>query len=674
MRSGAVCAVMGWIDKDGNQHDPLASCVILASPSDALASQVIKKEKYKGTFTRFGMDMRLMADCKVQRVTAKTDNKSWEALDDHGRIKILSVTNDMILSRYDHFVKLCQSRLKETGLPVLIWFDESHRLGENTKLKAQADLFMAEASALTITMTATPWRRDGKTIHGFGRDTVKVNEKDVTRVIGVNPDDPRLVDVQDEVHTEVWDRQSADIQVSWQYAWENKCLCQLNVHRVDVEVSVLAERIEEEEQAVIGALLDADASKEKRQIKMLHDFYDPEKENGVSNEALVRRIINLAVRDERIIREGVVKALRLLKARRKLLPDTKLVVFGGNDRPDSSDNEHLEQIKRVMASEWNRVFPGKPFRPMILTMKSQDAEDSSVIERLDDFEVGPYDAILLKQMASEGWDTQVCKVELNLSPIRTYSNMVQSFMRVATPWEYGEGKAMLRADVVALRCPFLVGFSRWLHGVQGPLSRTNDVEIVDEYSREKKDGPKVETTVEINSANDGGSTQFGEGPDLEAEASAVVLRVRMKYPELNNLSDPTIWQMYQRGGFPDCSPDAEPEPVDDSAFDDQGVKVRGVVSVVQSQLVDYVTAATRKLGGIKLNGSFGVVVSALAGRAADAHNKKHPKDDVPHKFSGITNLEVAQRFLATVSSSRWQTVAVELVRSAQDKGAKEVQF
>ena len=670
MRTGAVCAVLGWIDKDGNQHDPIASCVILASPSDALASQVIKKNKYLSTFKRFKMDPRLMQECKVQRVSAKTDNKSWEALDDHGRIKILSVTNDMVLSRYDHFKKLCQERLNQTGLPVLIWWDESHRLGEDTTTHAKAQLFVNESSVFSITMTATAWRRDGKTILGFGRKQQKSHEREITKVIGANADDPRLVDVVEELHTQSIDTQPADIEVSWKYAWEQKCLCQVNVHKVKVEVDVISEKIEEDEAAVLKAMADR-AAKGKEAKSLLSDFYDAQKEDetgfGITNEAIVRRIIGLAVRDERIIRQACRKGISLLKAKRKLLPETKMVIFGGNDRPDSSDNEHLEQIKRVMASEWNRYFPGQPLRAMILTMKSQDTLDTSVIEALDDFEVGPYDVILLKQMASEGWDTSCTKVGINLSPVRTYSNMVQSTMRVATPWEYEPGKLMLRADWVAIDCPYLVTFGKWLKGNQGPLSRTVEVETLDEYSREKKEGPKVETTVLISGTNDGGTTQFGEGGDLAEDQAAIVLRVRHRYPEVqDSFSDAQIWAMYQRGAFQNCAPDAEPEPEDDSAFDDQGIRVRELISQVQELFTDYIKTATRRAGGVKLNGSFGLAVSTLACAVVDAHNAKHTKDNVPSKFSGITNLEVAQRFLATASSSRWQTKATEIVRKIVD--------
>lgn len=668
MRSGAVCAVLGWIDRDGHQHDPIASLVILASPSDALASQVIKPNKYTSTFQRFGMDKKLMSECLVQRVNAKTDNKSWEALDDHGRIKILSVTNDMVLSRYDHFKKLCKARLQETGLPVLIWWDESHRLGDDTTTKTKADLFMEECDALSITMTATAWRRDGKTIHGFSRKTQTTSEKEITRVIGTNADNPGLVDVVEELHNETWDTQTADIEVPWKYAWENKCLCQVNVEKVKVKADVIVEKVEPDEAEMLAPLLTKPGKEgEESTVKWLHDFYDPEKENGVSNESLVRRIINLAVRDERIIREACRKGIKRLAARRKLLPATKMVVFGGNDRPDSSDNEHLEQIKRILASEWNRYFPGQPLRAMILTMKSQEADDSSVIEKLDEFENGPYDVILLKQMASEGWDTQVTKVGINLSPVRTYSNTIQSTMRVATPWEYENGKVMLRADWVALHDPYLVTFSKWLKGNQGPLSRTVEVENLDEYTREKKEGPKHETNVTIEGAGDGGSIQFGSGADLDAEATNVVLRIRYRYPEIQDkFSDSEIWQMYQRGAFQNCAPNADPEPVDDSAFEDQGQVVREVISQVQELLKSYVIKATKRCGNVKLNGSFGMAVSKLAGEVSTAHNKKHPSDDVPTKFSGITNVDVARRFLATASSTRWEAKAVEIVRRIVD--------
>jgi superfamily II DNA or RNA helicase len=683
MRSGAVCAVLGWVDADGNHHDPIASLVILASPSDHLASQVVKVDKLKGSFKRFGMDPRLMAECKVQRVTTKTDNKSYEALDDHGRIKIISVTNDMMLSRYDHFTSLCRKRLQETGLPVLIWFDECQRLGDDTKMHARAELFMSDANALAITMTATPIRRDGGKILGFSRSTQVVSEKEIERIIGPNRDDPALNDVELLSNAEYWETQQADIEVSWSYAWENECLCQVNVEKIKVEAAVLLEQISDDEHDILAAAMDAaQQNNSAKQLKLLSDFYDPSKEGGVTNEALVRRIINMAVRDERVIREACRAGIKKLKARRKLLPKTKMVIFGGNDRPDSSDNEHLEQIKRIMASEWNRYFPGQAFRPMVLTMKSQQGADSSVTERLDEFENGDYDVVLLKQMASEGWDTQCTKVGINLSPVRTYGFKIQSAMRVATPWEYdpqqlrmtpsggvaGDGvinEKMLTADWVDIWDPYLIVFMKWLKS-EMPKQRRVETTRIDEYTKERKDGPKVDTTVTIEEVESAGTTQFGEGGDIDREASEIVLAIKTHYPEMQRMPDSVIWSMYQRGAFQDCSPGAEPPPVDDSAFEDQGKLVAEVISQVQLLIKGHVRAATRRLGAVKLNGSYGPVMSSLSSRMADAHNQNHPRDEVPAQFSRITNLDVARRFMATAASSRWEDVAVELVRRVVD--------
>ena len=85
----------------------------------------------------------------------------------------------------------------------------------------------------------------------------------------------------------------------------------------------------------------------------------------IANKVLTRKIIQLAAREE-TIREGVRK---MLPRRRDVNNQTKGFVFGGNDLPDGSDNAHLEQAKRIMASE-ESLFPWQSFRP-VLTMKDE---------------------------------------------------------------------------------------------------------------------------------------------------------------------------------------------------------------------------------------------------------------------------------------------------------------
>lgn len=693
MRSLSVAAVCGWIDSDGAQHDPIASLVILASPSEVLAKQVIDKDKYVETYKRFGMNPAIAHEIKMQRIGSsyggkgkgrgramdpdegRTDDKSFAALDDHGRIQIVSCTNSMILSRAHQFVQLCQQRKQDTGLPVLVWFDEAHRLGQDTKAHVQAELLMAEAEALTITMTASPARQDGTKILGFSDLAKEVRVKEVEKVVGPREDDPNLVNVHVNQHTITSFFQVSNVDVPWDYAWNNNCLCKINVDEVKVEISVTDDGEISSAEGLPLKVRSGNGGEEK-EVRFLHELIN-EETLAVLSESTVRKAIGMAVRDPKVIKEALQLAVSRLRDRRAIAPGARMVVFGGNDRPDGSDNEHLMQIKRILQSVWRAYFPGTEARVMICTMKDESTQAAaSVLDRLKEFEHGPYDVILLKQMASEGWDTKTTKVGVNLSPIRSYPFIIQTTMRVGTPWEFKPGHTMLTADWITIADPYQKLFSAWLHDAQGgPVTKKTEVVKVDELVREKGESPeKSNRSLEILGAEVGGTSFMGHaGVHLDVDPARIVAAIRRQFPELQtSLTDQQLWEMYQRGAFPNCNtgqPDAE-DDLDDSLFEDVAEVCKAKVSEVQRLLKGYINEAVKAVKrGSLLGRQYGEAVSQLASYVVDEHNRRHPADQVPSRFSGITNGDVAKRFLATASSSAWDSIAERVVRQLHDRQA-----
>jgi hypothetical protein len=354
-----------------------------------------------------------------------------------------------------------------------------------------------------------------------------------------------------------------------------------------------------------------------------------------------------------------------------------MVIFGGNDRPDGSDNEHLMQIKRILQSVWRSYFPGTEARVMVCTMKDESTQAAaSVLDRLKDFEHGPYDVILLKQMASEGWDTHTTKVGVNLSPIRSYPFIIQTTMRVGTPWEFKPGHTMLTADWITINDPYQRMFTTWLHDKQGgPVTKKTEVVKIDESVRKKTEPPdRTGRTLEIKAAEAGGTSFMGHaGVHLEVDPARIVAAIRRQFPELQaSLTDQQLWEMYQRGAFPNCDPNAPEaeEEIDESLFGDVGENCREKVSDVQRLLRENINEAMRRVKRGSLIGKpYGEAVSMLSGHVVDEHNRRHPSDRVPNKFSGITNEEIAKRFLATASSSSWEVVAERIVRQLHDRNA-----
>ncbi|PWL23081.1 MAG: hypothetical protein DCO99_03610 [Synechococcus sp. XM-24] len=689
MRHIGVCAVTGWVDKDGQQHDPIASLVVMVSPTSVLAAQVVDQEKYRETFKMLRLDSQLFRDCPVQKVGPELDRnfrkeeRTFQLLDDYGRIKTISCTNDFLLSRLDHIKRLCQERLKETGLPVLFLLDEVQRLGDKTQAYGAVQMLSESAGVLSVSFTATPARADGGGIWNFGETVKSLKTSTIKQFKGINKEDPKLVDY------DVLDKQSTelvlhgDVEVGWDYAWNNDYLCRINVDLIDVKAQCAIEEIEDDEEAELweSALESFRLKPGQKGVEgevMLSSFYNPET-CEIKNKALTRKIIQLASRQEETIRQGVRKMLARLKSRRAAHPETKGLVFGGNDLPDGSDNAHLEQAKRIMASEWNRFFPGRSFRPMILTMKDESLKSSDdAITRLKEFEEEPYDVIFLKQMAAEGWDTKKTKVGLMLSPIRTYSFMIQASFRVATPWETEEGQTVLTADLIALKDPFFLMFRDWVHDTQGPISKRTTTSKIDELTKERQHGPKRAQTVEILESAYAGSAAFGSSDQLNVDEGEIVARIRDRHPAVNGcgMTDAILWQLYCGGAFSDCAPGAspsDPEKSESDPFRDEGIAKRELIAQVQERLKQCVKRACGKLN-VKLNGEFGLAVSTLAGKAADHHNARHPKDGVLPQFSQIRSPEIAQRFYTTVMADYWEKAAIEIVRKINDRNQVEALF
>lgn len=667
MRSCSYAAVLGWVDREGRTHDPFASLVILASPTAALAAQVVRDKKMRNTFELFGIDPALVKEAPYMRLSPKTDKRSYESLDDHGRCKILSTTNDLILSRYEQFIELCQKRRQATGLPVLFWFDEVQRLGRGTETHGIAEVFQSEAGVLCKNTTATPCRADGEMIHGFKEAVKSIEESIERKVVGRREDDPELVDIE-VINREVRSLfQQADIEVPWRYAFTNNCLCQLNMELIPVEAEVVAAGIDNGDRDVLLAAIESSkeaADSAEGDTKLLSSFWDAANEKVVS-EALVRRIISAAVRDQNVIRRAVRKALEFLQARRAEAPGAKMMVFGGNDRADESDNEHLELIRRVIATEWPLFFPGTEARAMICTMKDeQTASADNVMDRLDEFENGPYDVILLKQMAAEGWDTKCAKVQINLSPIRAYTTIIQMIFRVGTPWEYKPGSTMLTGDVVTIADPFTLQYKRWLHDNQGPITRQVVRTMVGMDVGEYKQREKTRETAILVSTEEGGSREvWGDSkPVLNADEGKIALAIRRHFPDLQSqLTDAKLIDLYRRGAFSNIDLETDPEPEED-AFQDQGDRLRNAIGAANDHINSWVRRGIRRNNGVKLKKFYGEAVSHLARLVADEHNRRHPGDGVPAKFAGITNPLIAERFAETAAQKQWDEVATEIVR------------
>jgi hypothetical protein len=102
-------------------------------------------------------------------------------------------------------------------------------------------------------------------------------------------------------------------------------------------------------------------------------------------------------------------------------------VFVGNDTDeDEQDNQHAKQVVAVLEEKasWLKV--------VIATSTTDNPQ-----RKIEQFQAGEGDVLIVKQMGGVGMDVPRLKVCLDLSTFRTAQLFTQRICRIATVWQYG---------------------------------------------------------------------------------------------------------------------------------------------------------------------------------------------------------------------------------------------
>jgi Type III restriction enzyme, res subunit len=372
----------------------LVACSLVLSPNGVLVKQLLKPDKWAKCLERFSGEWLKENNyppisfqpkySRLPKVKARP-NANGEHL--------LSATIQLIERNKDVFSEWVESVRHNTGLPVAVFMDESHTGSESNRWGAALKQ-LASSGAQVVLLTATAERSDGKAIPGFEFDEV---ETEPTTVHVARPGSvPELVrvDVYEGVKRRL--RLRPDHETPFSQAFDEDALAKVSHTPIDVDLSEVAGG------SFTGLLSELPASR-------------------------VPAALDKVVRHPEMIRLGCQELITSQRRFRNTIPGTLAIVYCGNDdqRHGASrgDNQHPELVK----AELRRQAPD--LRSMIFTSDSEDAED----ELIAFCEGGNADIAIVKQMAGLGLDSELLKVGLDLSTVRTYGASVQRMMRVATP-------------------------------------------------------------------------------------------------------------------------------------------------------------------------------------------------------------------------------------------------
>lgn len=423
----------------------LITCSLVLSPTGYLVKQLAKADKWKRCLERFSGEwltenglpsISFQPKYAQLRKLKKMPNANGEHL--------LSTTVQLVERNVDIFCLWADSVRHRTGRPVVVFMDESHT-GSDTNKWGTALNELAK-HALIVLLTATAERSDGQPIPGFTTEELDA-EQTIVRVPGPGSS-PELVriDVYEGVKRRL--RLRPDYEVPFKQAFEENALAKISHVTIDVDLTEVARG------SYSGMLSELAASR-------------------------VPGALDKLVRHPEVMRRGCEDLLTNLRWFRDRQPNGLAIIYTGNDEErhgaSRGDNQHANWVKDELRRQ------GAEFDVKIFTSLDEEAEDHLLA-----FCDGGYgDIAIVKQMASLGLDSDLLKVGLDLSTVRTYAASVQRMMRVATPpplmsvW-------ITPADILSR-----ANFKRIVTD-QGGEIKAAQLELIESYEVERKDKEEKE--------------------------------------------------------------------------------------------------------------------------------------------------------------------------------------
>lgn len=455
----------------------LVSGNIIVVPNVVLVNQLNEKAEIKEWMSRWNIKPKnpLTFDKMEQfHVQLFQNNEYW-----------IAMTSQMFCRNADHLAEFARLRLRDTGKPLALFADETHLFSDENEYGIGLKKWTAKGG-VSVQGTATGYRSNGVRIPGFKYITVD----QATEIIHTpGPVDPttkkRRMDVNEVIKTT--EKLEADYEYGFKRAWEDRVICKIEKHFVDVKVDI--DGVEEE-------------------IKDL-------------SPSQVQQFLTKICRDVHVIAACCKQFTKLLRRRQKMLPEIKGIVFCGNDQEkDSENDEHPKLIQKALTRIDSNLRIG------IATSSDSD----NAIKTISDFKAGCFDVLIVKQMGGVGLDVPSCKVELDLSSIRQPNSFVQRINRISRIY-----KKIKTCDYISpndVRQQSL--FDKFVTEQGGEMVNSSSVKI-DEYYKDEDDGGKNRKMISIVGASYGGVVDINQDKSNANEIEAFADPLLNRYPQLQDV-------------------------------------------------------------------------------------------------------------------------------------------
>lgn len=374
-----------------------APCLVL-TPAIVLARQLFNDERMVAWRRRWNVV------CTRKHITLKDfcprpyQNNEWI-----GAVHIQALVNEgkIVGDFAEHLVKTF-------GLPPVMFVDETHRYTLKNKW-GDVPRAWVEAGGLCVPVTATGYRHDGDDLLGFHKEVS--GREDEIRQYNKQHSDPKKYIRVTEVGEKVYYRLAADFEVSYKTAWAEKAIARSTVDWIDVEIKDLSSKEE--------------IDREDQNLKL-----------SEIARSKVSRYLGTVCRDPKVIRDfarRIVKHLRVFRGHESTA-DASFIVYGMNDESAEGNNTHLELIFSALRRE------DPSLKLAIATLKADkyaEREDEKAIKQIEKFtdtKLKTLDGLLLKQMGSEGLDSDRICVVGTLDNVRSAVAKIQQWNRGGNIW------------------------------------------------------------------------------------------------------------------------------------------------------------------------------------------------------------------------------------------------
>ena len=390
--------------------DRLVSRVIILEPARILVSQIVDRRKFEETGARYEIPPVLGSNLSVFAV----DSQQLRLPFPPNNAQFVSMTIQKADSNRAFIARWIASDREHRGRPPIFFIDEAHTGSQENQWGATARA-IAEAGAFQVLMTATPFRTDQMPIEGF------VYVETGTSAVSYVADDALWAG--ERIRYQL----VPDWETTFQEAWAELPPALCYIARVPIGIDM--RRVDSGTGETAGTVPLSDTPR------------------YASATALAE-----LTRTDYVVRDGCTKLIEALQDMRPTAPGVAAIVFVGSDA-EGEDNEHARQVAGVLGDLW----PADWGRPQIVIATStfrrdddNEAAPNNARARIQAFQDGTGDVLIVKQMGGVGTDIPRLKVCLDLSTVRTAQNFTQRICRIATIWQVGPDPEdqMLRATYI----------------------------------------------------------------------------------------------------------------------------------------------------------------------------------------------------------------------------------